>query len=54
MQWICNDLAHKQTPNHLAKLAKWLSLGVSTYLYVAFECVFLSHNMHILEWIYTL
>ena len=28
-----NHLVHKQTPNHLAKLAKWLSRAVSTYLY---------------------
>ena len=32
-----NHLVHKQTLNHLAKLAKWLSYVVSTYLYSAFD-----------------
>ena len=42
-----NDLVHKQTPNHLAKLAKWLSCILSTYLYGAFDCMFLSlWNVH--------
>ena len=31
-----NDLVRKRTLNHLAKLAKWLSCVVSTYLYGAF------------------
>ena len=31
-----NHLVHKQTLNHLAKLAKWLSCVVSTSLYGAF------------------
>ena len=31
-----NHLVHKGTLNHLAKLAKWLSCVVSTYLYGAF------------------
>ena len=34
-------LVHKWTLNHLAKLAKWLSCVVSTYLYGAFDCMFL-------------
>ena len=30
-----NHLVHKRTLNHLAKLARWLSCVVSTYLYGA-------------------
>ena len=37
-----NNLVHKRTLNHFAKLAKWLSCVVSTYLYGAFDCMFLS------------
>ena len=36
-----NHLVHKWTLNHLAKLAKWLSCVVSTYLYGVFDCMFL-------------
>ena len=32
-----NSLVRKQTLNHLAKLVKWLSCVVSTYLYGAFD-----------------
>ena len=35
-----NHLVCKWTFNHLAKLAKWLSFVVSTYLYGAFDCGF--------------
>ena len=35
-----NHLAHKQTFNHLAKLVKWLSSVVSTYLFGAFDLNF--------------
>ena len=52
--WILSDcnrirthyhLIRKRTLNHLAKLAKWLSFVASTYLYGAFDCVFLAcHN----------
>ena len=49
-----NHLVHKQTLNHLAKLAKWLNCIVSTYLYGAFECMLLSCHICISEWIYTL
>ena len=35
-----NHLVCKWTLNHLAKLAKWLSCVVSTYLYGAFVCYF--------------
>ena len=49
-----NHLVHKRTLNHLAKLAKWLSCVVSTYLYGAFDCMFLSCHVRVLEWIHTL
>ena len=48
------QLVHKQTLNLLAKLAKWLSYVVSTYLYTAFDCMFLSRHVRISEWIQTL
>ena len=32
----------KQTLNYLAKLTKWLSFALSTYLYGVFNCMFLS------------
>ena len=46
-----NHLVLKRTLNHLAKLAKWLSCVVSTYLYGAFDCILsfhvcLSESMH--------
>ena len=56
----CKEIrTHKQllcklTLNHLAKLTKWLSCTVSTYLCNAFKCVFLSSHIRILAWIYTL
>ena len=40
--WIHIHLVCKRTFNHLAELAKWLSCVVSTYLYVAFDCMLLS------------
>ena len=46
-----NDLVHKRTLNHLAKLTEWLSWVVSTYLYGAFECMFLSYHVRVSEWI---
>ena len=36
----------------LAKLAKWLSCVVTTYLYGAFDCMFLSCHVRVSEWIY--
>ena len=43
-----NYLVRKRTLNHLAKLAKWLSFVQSTYLYGAFDCMFLScHDKYI-------
>ena len=44
-----NHLACKQTLNHLAKLAKRLSCVVSTYLYGAFDCMFLSCHERVSE-----
>ena len=37
--WTHNHLVPKQTLNHLAKLSKWLSYVVSTYLYGAFVVI---------------
>ena len=42
-----NHLVHKRTINDLAKLAKWLSCVVSTYLYGAFDYMFLSCHIRI-------
>ena len=36
-----NHLVLKRTLNHLAKLTKWSSCVLSTYLYGAFDCMFL-------------
>ena len=44
-----NHLVHKRTLNHLAKLAKRLSCVVSTYLYGAFDCMFLSCHVRVSE-----
>ena len=49
-----NHLVHKRILNHLAKLTKWLSWVVNTYLYRAFDCVFLSFHVPMSEWIHTL
>ena len=40
--WTHNHLVCKWTLNHLAKLVKWLSCVVSTYLFGAFDCMFLT------------
>ena len=40
-------LVHKQILNHLAKLAKWLSCIVSTYLYDTSDCMLLSWCCHL-------
>ena len=52
--WTYNHLVHKRTLNHLAKLTKWLSCVVSTYLYGAFDCMFLSCHIRVWGWIYTI
>ena len=49
-----NHLVHKPTLKCLAKLTKWLSWFVSTYLSGAFDCMFLSCEVRVSEWIYTL
>ena len=49
-----NHLVRQWTLNHLAKLSKWLSCVVSTYLYGAFDCVFLSCHIRVSKWIHTL
>ena len=49
-----NYLFRKWTLNHLAKLAKWLSCVLSTYLYGEFNCIFLSRHVPVSERIHTL
>ena len=49
-----NQFVCKQTLNDLAKLVKWLSCVVCTYLYDAFDCIFLSCHLCISEWIHTI
>ena len=51
---IQKDLVHKQTLNYLAKLTKYLSWFESTYLFSAFDCMFLSCHVRISVWIHTL
>ena len=41
-----NRLDCKQTLNDLAKLSKWLSCAVSTYLYSTFDCMLFSCYYH--------
>ena len=47
-------LVHKRKLNDLAKPAKWFSCVVSTYLYGAFDCMFLWCHVRVWEWIHTL
>ena len=49
-----NHLVLTRTLNHLAKLAKSLSRILSTYLYGAFDCMFLSCHLWVSEWINSL
>ena len=49
-----NHLVRKGSPNHLAKLTKWLNWIVSTYLYGAFHLMFLSCHVRVSESIHTL
>ena len=44
-----NYLVCKWTLNHLAILAKWLSCVVGTYLYDAFNCMFLLCHLRVSE-----
>ena len=48
-----NHLVRERTLNHLAKLTKWLSCVLITYLYGAFGCI-LSCHVRVSEWIHTL
>ena len=43
--WL--NLVRKRTLNHLAKPAKWFSCVVSTYLYGAFDCMFLPCHLRV-------
>ena len=49
-----NNLARKQTLNHLAELPKRLSSFVSTYLDRAFVFMLLSCDLRVSEWIHKL
>ena len=44
----------KWTLNLLAEPTEWLSRILSTYLYRAFDCMFLSCHVQVWEWIHTL
>ena len=61
--WRWSDCNWTQTHNHsvlkrslyhLAKPAKWSSFVLSTYLYGAFDSIFLSCHVRVSEWIHTL
>ena len=49
-----NHLVCKQTLSRLATLAKWMNCVVSTYMCGAFDCLFLSYQVRVSEWIHTL
>ena len=49
-----NHLGRRLTVNILAKLTKWLSWVVNTYLYNAFDCMLLSYHAGISEEIHAL
>ena len=51
--WTQNHLVRKRTLNHLAKLVKWLSCVLTTYLSRAFDCMLLSCDLRVSEWIHT-
>ena len=48
-----NNLVHKQTLYHLAKLVKWLRNVANTYLYGTPNCMFLPCQVHISKLIHT-
>ena len=57
--WLQEDSNHKhlvpkQTLKHLAKLTKWFSWVVSTYMYGAFDCIFLLCHVRVRYWTHTL
>ena len=47
-----NHLVCKRTLNNSVKLAKWLSCFVGTYLYEAFECMSLSCQVCVSDWMF--
>ena len=47
-----NHLVRKRRLNRLAKLTKWLSCVLSTYLYGAFDYMLLSCHVRVSEWIH--
>ena len=49
-----NQLVQKQIVSHLAKLAKWLSCVMGTYLYGSFSCMLFSCDARIWEWMHSL
>ena len=49
-----NHLVHKQMLKPSVRPAKWFSCVVSTYLYCAFGCFFLSCHIWVSEWVHTL
>ena len=53
VKWLQLDLKPEQlckrTLNYLPNLAKWLSCVLSTYLYGAFDCMFLSCHVRVSE-----
>ena len=49
-----NHLGRKRKLKHLANLTKWVRWIVSTYLYSAFDCMFLSCHIRVPKWIQTL
>ena len=51
---IHERLGNKRTLTYLAKLSKWLSCVVSTYLHGSVDCMFLSRHVRVSERIHTL
>ena len=52
--WTHNHLVRKQRFNHLARLTKWLSWILSTFLYGSLDCMLLSAHVRISQWMNTL
>ena len=49
-----NHIVRKRTLKHLAKETEWMSRVVSTYLYGAFDCMFLSCHIRLWDLIHTI
>ena len=49
-----NHLVLKWILNHVAKLVKWLSCVVTTYLHSAIDCMLLPCHIQVSKWMYTL